>query len=279
MRAGGVRCFVSVWVLATALSGCDAAATSSAQGAAGGAEVAGGAGTAGTAGTAGAPTAEIPIGETVELVMSGGRVTSAELGIQGAVFAFADSHSAVGMTSNLTPPVDARVASACIAGTAAKVDTASDICVNMTFTPPATDCWSEFSGTGVAINLNQAPDAPAGEQSEPALPFDASALRGFAFDLDGDQVPSPSALRVIVEAEGEDSSFCNVSSVKLRAGSNVVLFSQLVHGCFRISDDPPNPSAETAQAKLLKISWHVVPNSSLPVPFDLCISNVRALLK
>src|SRR6185369_480507 len=113
MRAGGVRCFVSVWVLATALSGCDAAATSSAQGAAGGAEVAGG---AGTAGTAGAPTAEIPIGETVELVMSGGRVTSAELGIQGAVFAFADSHSAVGMTSNLTPPVDARVASACIAG-------------------------------------------------------------------------------------------------------------------------------------------------------------------
>lgn len=212
--------------------------------------------------------------------MSGGLVTNAELGIHGAVFAFADTHSAIGMTSNLTPPVDASVASACIAGSAAKVDQASEICITKEFTPPAMDCWAEFSGTGVAIDLDQPLDAQPGQASGQALPFDASALRGFAFDLDGATVPTPAALRFSVEADTDDgSSFCNVPTVKLRAGTNVVLFSQLVDRCFKINDDPPNPTAETVQSKLVKVSWHVLPNQTAPVPFDFCISNVRALLK
>jgi hypothetical protein len=58
-----------------------------------------------------------------------------------------------------------------------------------------------------------------------------------------------------------------------------VLFSQLVDRCFRICVNPSNPTAETAQSKLLKISWQVITNTTAEVPFDFCVSNVRALLK
>ena len=54
-------------------------------------------GTAGTAGdaagAAGARAANIPGAEGVELVMSGGRVASAELGIQGAAMLWSSAYS------------------------------------------------------------------------------------------------------------------------------------------------------------------------------------------
>ena len=274
MNTGGRSAFGFVWAIAAVLSSCDVASSATSEPSASGASGASG---AGIAGIAGARAADVPIGETSELAMSGGRVTSAELGIQGTVVAVADSHSALDMTSNLTPPVGESVVNACIAGMAAKVDQLSEVCINHTFTPPATDCWAEFSGVGVEMNLNQGLDAQMGEASAKALAFDASALQGFAFDLDGATVPGPVSLRFSVESD--DGVFCNVPTVKLHAGSNAVLFSQLVDRCFRITDDPPNPTAETVQSKLVKLSWRVVPNDSAAVPFDFCISNVRAILK
>jgi hypothetical protein len=294
MKVGGLGAFGSVLVSAAVLAGCDATAMSSLQvGGAGGADqLAGGgaieagevdhAGAGASAGSGGsAPVglaADTPPGETVELTMSGGRVVSAELGIQGAVLTFADSHTALDMTSNLTSPVDASVDRACIAGTAARVDMASDICVTKEFTPPATDCFGEFSGAGVEINLNQSFDAKTGAGKK-ALPFDASELKGFAFDLDGPTVPRPAALRFsVITTDG--GVFCNLPSVKPHAGSNALLFSELVDSCFRVYDDPPtNPTAEPVRSELVKISWQVLTNTSVPVPFDFCISNVRAILK
>lgn len=276
MNAGGA--FAAVLAFAAVCSGCDVDAKSASQAEAAGA---GGAGSGG-AGVAGATVqglaAEIPPGATIELPMNGGRVTNAELGIRGTVSAFADSHSALSLTSNLTPPVAASVVSACIAGTAAKVDLASEVCVTQEFTPPATDCFGEFSGVGVELSLNQPPDSDTGAANEEELSFDASSLQGFAFDLDGPTVPWPAVLQFsVVAADG--GVFCNLPSAKPHAGSNALLFSQLVERCFRISEGPPNPTAESMQSKLVKLSWRVVTNSTSEVPFDFCISNVRAIWK
>lgn len=281
MSAGGRKVFGWGVGFAALLSGCDVSTASSRQGAAddgGGAGGSAAAATAGTAGlgTAGARAADIPIGETSELAMSGGRVTSTELGIRGVVRVVADSHSAIHTTSNLTPPVEASVDRACITGNTARVDQASEICVNKTFTPPATDCWGEFLGVSVELSLNQ-PTTATGEASGKELSFDASALQGFAFDLDGALVPRPVSLRFSVATSS--GVFCNVPSMKLHAGSNALLFSQLVDRCFRITDDPPNPTAESVQSELVKLSWQVITNETSEVPFEFCISNVRAILK
>ena len=288
----GIRCGFGSWIvaIAAALSGCDDAISQGVPGAAGMADSAGSAGSAGSvtnagaAGTAGAARSGSAPSEGVELIQSGARVTNTELGIQGFVFAYADPHSAVGMTTNLSPPVDSALGKACIKGTAAKVDMFSDTCVNMTFTPPATDCFGEYSGAGIAMTLNQPLD-PAASITTPAPPFDASALEGFAFEISGPTVPAKASLEFRVETStdfnpaSDADVFCNLPTVKLVPGANYVLFSELVDRCFRISDDPPNPSAETVQSKLTRIVWRVRTNNSASVPFDFCISNVRALLK
>jgi hypothetical protein len=209
--------------------------------------------------------------------LSGGWVSNSELGIEGVVSGYADPHSAEGMTSNLTAPVASTVVNACIKGTAAKVDMLSVPCTTKEFTPPATDCYGEFWGAVIGMNLKQPLDPETGEAVAKPLTFDASALKGFSFEIDGPTVPRPAAFRFKVEAE--TGEFCNPATVKIVAGKNRVLFSQLLDSCFRIRTDPPNPTAETVQSKLIKISWQVVTNANAEVPFDFCVSNVRALLK
>jgi hypothetical protein len=180
------------------------------------------------------------------------------------------------MTSNLTRPVAPKVGNACIKGAAAMVDMLSVACTNQIFTPPATDCFGEYWGADIGMQLNQAVDPSTGVDAKP-LPFDASALKGFSFEIDGAVVPTRSALRFQVEADGR--MFCSSGMVKIDPGLNRVLFAQLLEECFRYTNDPPRPTAETVQSQLLKISWHVLTNTSSAVPFDFCVSNVRALLK
>jgi hypothetical protein len=126
----------------------------------------------------------------------------------------------------------------------------------------------------IGMNLNQSLDV---SQSPPTagspLAFDASALKGFSFEISGAIMPPPNALRF--EVESASGVFCNVPSTKIRRGVNTVLFSELVSQCFRIVGS--NPTAETAQSALLKIAWHVVPNTSGQLAYDFCVSNVRAL--
>jgi len=213
--------------------------------------------------------------ESLPVSFEQGRVENRELHVQGIVFAEADSHTAETMTSNLARPVDRSAVDACIQGVAAKVDLLSVPCTARTFTPPASDCFSEYWGAKIGMQLNQAQDTGEGGVPEP---FDASALKGFSFEIGGALVPLRSALRFQVEAAGR--MFCSSGVVKIVPGTNRVLFDQLVEDCFRYTD--PNemrPTAEEVQSQLLEVSWHVLTNNNLEVPFDFCVSNVRALLK
>jgi hypothetical protein len=261
--------------MALGLFNCDPATTSGAAGAAGAV------GAAGTAGTAGDPVDPVVYDE-VPLSLSEGRITSAQLGIEGTAYSESDVHSAPSVTSNLMQPIDPSLASACIRGATAKIDRASNECLTMMFTAPATDCFGEYWGVAIRMNLQQPIDPNTGEGAATPLPFDASALEGFAFDLAGPALPPSLALSFEVDSDVNatpgEGQYCSQGQVKLVMGTNRVRFSQLLNRCFR-RGDPPNPSAETAQSKLIRMSWHVLTNTEAAVPFDFCVSNVRALLK
>ncbi|HYQ31404.1 MAG TPA: hypothetical protein VER04_29430 [Polyangiaceae bacterium] len=230
----------------------------------------GGSGAPGMAGSANAGTAALP--EGVPLTPAMGWVAGDNAaGIEGAVFSFGDPTSKMGLVDNVVGP------QACISGTAAKVDMASDACKNMMFTPPAKDCYGEYWGAAIGMNLNQKIDMtlvpPAG--GTPGA-YDASLLDGFFFIISGDVVPAPSAFRFKVE-DGTNE-FCNPAAIKIKTGPNTVKFSDLVSECWT-TKTPPAPTADTVKNHLIKISWQVVTNASATVPFNFCVSDVRALVK
>lgn len=183
------------------------------------------------------------------------------VGIQGQFFAAADSTSMIGLKSDFSG------SRACLNGTAAKVDMASTPCATLMFTPPAMDCYEQFWGAEVGLNLNQA------TMNGTPVTFNASALQGFSFEISGDVVPGPAGLRF--QVEGPDGKFCNYSAVKIKVGVNTVLFSDLATNCWTSGPD----TAERAKSALISIEWMIVTNASSVVPFDLCVSNVRAVLK
>jgi len=182
------------------------------------------------------------------------------------------------MTDNLK---DATATTACIKGTAAKVDMASAACMNKMFTPPATDCYGEYWGAALGFNLNQAIDMTTMEGGTP-MAFDASLIKGFYFVIsDHDDhsgvVPGPSALRFKVN-DSDGKEYCNTSALKVKSGENTVLFSDLTTECWAPTDMSSKITADV-EKKFIKIAWQVVTNSSAAVPFDFCVGNVKALLK
>ena len=233
---------------------------------AGAAPVAGGTSTAGAAG-AGVLLKGIPLTPTDGWV----DMASNTLGVQGAVFSFGDPTSKTGMVSDFLGD------HACIKGTAALVDKTSTACSTMMFTPPATDCYGEYWGAAIGMNLNQPIDMtlvpPAGGA---AVAFDASSIKGFAFEITGEGIPAPKDIRFKVESA--TTEFCNFPTIKLKKGANTVLFTDLVGACYK-SPVPTEPLATTAQNALIKITWQVVTNTTTTVPFDFCIANIRALPK
>ena len=288
MRSGvSWRFIASILWLTGASLGCDEGRSSgalagndadAANGAAGATRAAGAGGAAGVGGAAGADAASAAgaaADESALLSFNGGRITNSELDVHGVIFAESDSHTAENMTSNLTPPVARSVVNACIKGTASQVDRASEPCILQEFTPPALDCFDEYWGADIAMHLNQELDTAEG--GTPA-PFDASALKGFSFEIDGATVPANSALRFEVQA-GE-RMFCSGGVVRIGSGFNRVLFSQLPEDCFKqLRSDESRPTAQDVQSGIIKVSWRVVTNSNAEVPFDFCVSNVRALLQ
>jgi hypothetical protein len=192
--------------------------------------------------------------------------------VSGAMFPFGDPTSKAGPPAMM--PVDFSMSGdkACFQGTAAKVDMTSTICTTRMFTPPATDCFGEYWGAAIGLNMNQQIDTATGLGGTPG-PFVATALTGFAFEISGDMVPVSSALRFKVEdATGE---YCNVAAKPVSKGANKFVFADLVKTCWK----PPTPpvTAEAAKAGIIKIAWQVVTNSSSTVPFNFCVTNVRAL--
>ncbi len=148
---------VSTLAMVAAFAGCDSG-SSDTGGGAGVVVVPGGAGTGNSAagtGTAGASTGGAPAGggsagatttgpAGVPLTPAEGWITTS-IGIQGPVISYADDVSKVSLVNNFTG------SSACISGTAAKVDKASDVCVNMTWTGTAHDCYGQFWGVAMPL--------------------------------------------------------------------------------------------------------------------------------
>jgi len=229
----------------------------------------GGSTTGGTSSTGGSvlPTggmAELPPGVPLDPMMGWVDVMSNTLGIQGAMFSYADD------TSKAGPPAlveDFTGMNACIKGTAAKVD------LKCTPVAPATDCYGTFWGAAIGLNLNQATD-PMTMMGGMPMPYDASAIKGFAFEITGgaDATMVPTSLRFKVEdASGE---YCTPPTTKpVKLGVNSFMFSDLVTKCWTTG----GVSAEGAKTGLIKIAWQVVTNATGPIPFDYCVKNVRAL--
>jgi hypothetical protein len=174
-------------------------------------------------------------------------------GMQGAIFEVADGFSTVTGDFNGT--------NACISGTAAPV--------NLECTPvePATDCYGMHWGAMMGLNLNQPIDPVTMMGAEP-LPYDASGLSGFLFDVSGPTVPT--SLRFV--AEGLDGQYCTPPSIPILPGQNAVWFSDLFSQCWDpILGAPLDPSS------IVRISWHVVTNDAAEVPYDFCVSNITPL--
>jgi hypothetical protein len=264
-----IRLVLGLSVLAT-IVGSAGCSSSGSGGATGGGPmiVPGGGGTSsgGTSGGGAGPVAGVPLTPTNGWVDG----MSNSLGIQGAFFAYSDDVSKVGLTSDVMTTT-----SVCMKGVAAKVD--------LTCTPmaPATDCYGQFWGAAIGLNLNQ-PNVPS--TTDPTMmmggdpvPFDASAIKGFTFDVgagsDGTStIPLPSQFRFNIE--DATTQYCTPNAKGIKPGTNTYLFTDVMSKCYAT---PPGPNATMIQKGVVKISWQVVTVTSATTPFDFCISNVRAL--
>lgn len=192
------------------------------------------------------------------------------LGVQGAVFAYADTHTIETMVENIKEngPI------ACISGEAFKVDTMCTVT-----DPNASDCFGEFWGAAIGFNLNQPKvvDEETGEEigGDPVA-FDASAIKAFSFELTGATIPG--SLRFSVDV-GPDANgvtqYCTTKSTKVLAGVNTINIDDLRAECWEATAFDMNPHPDPAQ--IVKIAWGVVTNSSSAVPFDFCVGNVIAV--
>jgi hypothetical protein len=272
---------VSTLAMAAGFAGCDSGGSDNG-GTAGSVPIGPGAGTgnntaggsgAGAPGAGGAGSVAGGTSAGVPLIPMDGFVPASSnvLGIQGYLISYGDD------TSKAGPPAMQSVLTgtqACISGVAALVD------LKCTPMPPATDCYGQFWGAAIALTLNQPPDTSVTPPvAGVAMPYDASMLDGFSFDLTGDMVPAPKDIRFNVEdAAGQ---YCNIPTHKVATNSNTFTFKDEVKACYKIASPPDgtNPTAETVQTKLIKISWQVVTNTSSTVPFNFCISNIRAIPK
>jgi hypothetical protein len=134
------------------------------------------------------------------------------------------------------------------------------------------DCYGEYWGAAIGLNLNQTIDETTMMGLDP-MPYDASAIKGFSFTIAGASVPGTAALRFKVEnAAGE---YCNPAAKPIKAGDNTVMLSDLISACWKPVAGAP--TGESAKASLIKIAWQVVTNDKATVPFDFCVSNIRAI--
>jgi hypothetical protein len=218
---------------------------------------------AGGAGNAagGSSVAGVPLTPTMGWVDG----ASNTLGIQGAFFTYADPTT---LTSVMSDTMSS--SKICISGTAAKV------IMPCTIVPPATDCYGTYWGAAIGFNLNQ-PNDPTTMMGGTPVPFNASAIKGFAFDVgpgaDGTAtIPLPSQFRFNIE--DATTQYCSPAAKGVKMGSNSYSFTDVEAQCYA---PMPGPTATTIQTGVVKISWQVVTNTQSTVPFDFCISNVVAL--
>jgi hypothetical protein len=251
-------------------TGAGAGAGAGATGGTGVGATGGGTAGAGGSGGGGVPSEGVPLTPD-----AGGWVDGASntLGIQGAMFAYADNTTKMTMEGTCPEGADCETPftvvvgpppAVCIKGEAAKVN------MMCTPEPPATDCYGTYWGAAIGLNLNQPIDPTTMMGADPQ-PYDAATMgiKGFTFEINGATVPT--SLRFKVEdASGE---YCTTSATPVVLGANTFTFDQLVTECWTTGGTPASGNG------LLKIAWQVVTNATGAVPFDFCVSNVRAVLQ
>jgi hypothetical protein len=221
-------------------------------------------GSSSTGGTGTGGGGDLPAG--VPLTVMDGWVDGAgnSLMVQGAMFEYADDTSAMGMMKDFTGT------KACISGTAAKVDL-------MCTKPAGMDCYGVYWGAAIGLNLNQPtvddPANPGTMIGGDPMPFNASAIKGFAFNIEGTKVPTSLRFKVEGGTAAAPVEYCTPTAKSVKLGANSFLFSDLITECWKTG----GMNAETAKSGIVKIAWQVVTNDKATVPFDYCVSDVRAL--
>jgi hypothetical protein len=180
------------------------------------------------------------------------------VGIQGAVFAFHDDAGTT-VTDGITGD------EVCISGTAVMVDPGCD-------PGPWGDCYGYAFGAAIGLNLNQPTDSETGEPMETPLPYDGTGLQGFSFFVTGTAIPT--ALRFEVH-DADGTEYCQLPSTPIAPGSNTFVYESLVTQCWDTSAGASHTS--TNGSDLIKVSWAVITNEASSVPYDFCISNIRAI--
>ncbi len=225
-------------------------------------------GDGGTPGSGGGGTAA----PGVPLPIADGWVdASAAIGIQGAIFSYADPTTLAGPPEMASVDVGAQY---CISGVAAKVDTACTITAE-DMAAGANDCYGKYWGAAIGLNLNQTID-PATEMGADPAPFDATALKGFSFTISGENVPV--GLRFKLDTGGSEE-WCTGAETAILSGPNTVTFDKLFKECWQtLASGKRGPVVDAAtQAGVVKIAWQLPTNPTGTIPFNFCVSDVVAV--
>jgi len=182
------------------------------------------------------------------------------LHVQGAVYAGADERSAQKMSPDFSG------SNMCIKGSTAVVD------LSCTPIPPAPDCWTTIWGAAIYMNLNQA------QMGATPAALDSSVLKGFSFELSGANVPASDNIRFQIEPEESNNAYCTQYAFK--PGINTALLVDLTS-----EHDPPpcirkgtsGSGATFLASKVARLKWTVTTNKTQEIPYDFCVSDVRAL--
>jgi hypothetical protein len=111
--------------------------------------------------------------------------------------------------------------------------------------------WSQQWGADLGFNFT-----PNGE------PFDASELKGFAFDLSG---TAPEEIGVVLSSPADDGDRRKQFPVSTQDG--FILFDEALDG----GTDPFDSS------ELLGLAFVAIGKAGEPTPYDFCLSNLRVL--
>lgn len=192
------------------------------------------------------------------------------LGIQGAIFGYADVHTIETMSENIA----SNGGKACIQGEAFRVEIPCEIT-----DPNATDCYGEYWGAAIGLNLNQpkVPDPDTGESvGGTPEPFDASGISAFSFKLDGPTIPT--TLRFSVDG-GDGVQYCTTKETKLMPlpadGVLTVKLDDLRAKCWESTAFANNDAPD--RSSIVKIAWAVVTDDKSAKPFDFCVSEIVAV--
>ena len=149
----------------------------------------------------------------------------------------------------------------CLTGATGLVD------FGCTIVPPALDCFDVDFGVMVELNLNET-------NTEAPMAFDPTGITGFAFDLVGPQLPNHLAFG----AETDDGQFfCKIipGQPKTGPGPTEVPTTELRVGCHK--SPATTPSLAVVMPRVVSLRWTVESTSTVSIPFDFCIQNLRAL--